>query len=85
MKFWNGSVLDSLEAILEGVVQYFRQVLSSSSNGDILDLRHLLSQIITDDDNTKLLAIPLEEELTRAMKFIPTDSYPGLDGFRSRF
>lgn len=79
MRLHNGFVLDSLESVHEGAVHCFHHVLYASQDRVILDLRHLLSHVIIEDDNAKLLALPLEEELKAAMKSIPTDSSPRPD------
>lgn len=85
MKLQDGSVLDSLKAVHDRVVNYFSQVLSDDHDGDTPDLRYLFSSIITYENSAKLLAPPLEGELKVVVQSITTDSVLGINGFGLNF
>lgn len=85
MNLQNGSVLGSPEVVHEGAMIYFSQILSDSHRGKTPKLRHLLSPIIIEDDNAKILALPSEEEFKETVKSIPVDSSLKSDGFGLRF
>lgn len=81
MKLDDGTMLESPEEVHEDAVKHFQKFLFEANDRENSDLRHLLSKVITEKDNACFMVRPTEDELKAAVKSIPINRSPGLDGF----
>lgn len=81
----DGTSLDTSTDIHEGVVQYLQEFLGHKNEGELLDLRLFIDQVVTEEENKSIYARPSIEEIWRAILSIPVESSPGPDGFGSGF
>ena len=67
-----------------GVVQYFRDLFSTSSPTELDASLHFISEKVFSTDNRLLLEESLEQEIRRALFDINPDKAPGPDGMTSK-
>ncbi|XP_041004039.1 uncharacterized protein LOC121249397 [Juglans microcarpa x Juglans regia] len=78
----NGIEFNSPEEIHNGAVDYFEDFLKNTNQSrEFLDLSHLISSVIEEEDCARLCCIPSLDEVKEALSSIPINSSPGPDGF----
>ncbi|KAF5472311.1 hypothetical protein F2P56_009038 [Juglans regia] len=85
MRLQDGTYLGSPEEIYLSAVNYFSNFLQCESHDSLPDLSHIISAVISLEDNAILGAIPSINEVKNALDSIPSNSAPGPDGFGSGF
>lgn len=79
MKLADGRVLDSLEAVHNGAVNYFADFLKSKQRSLLSNLSFVVEPAITEEDNLMICKVPSMDEVKNAIFSIPIDSNPGPD------
>jgi len=77
--------LRSPEEIHLSAVNYFSNFLLKEGQDSLPDLSHIISSVITLEENEAIGAVPLINEVKNALDSIPSNSALGPDGFRSSF
>lgn len=85
MKLDDGSVLSSPKVVHEVAVRHFQLFLFEHCEREQPDLGHLISRIITKEENNRLLSRLTKEEVKEAVKSILPESSLGPNGFGSSF
>ncbi|XP_057791251.1 uncharacterized protein LOC131008384 [Salvia miltiorrhiza] len=69
------------------IVDFFTNLFTEISHvqANIVDVEAILDQVISDQQNDMLSAIPNEEEITAAVFQMDSNSSPGPDGFSGKF
>ncbi|KAF8407579.1 hypothetical protein HHK36_006713 [Tetracentron sinense] len=81
----DGSVLDNMEMVHHGAVNYFEQFLSQVTSVQRPNLDSIIQPVISEDSIRQLKEEPTEEEVYEAFSSILVDSNSGSDGFGSSF
>ncbi|XP_075107186.1 uncharacterized protein LOC142180150 [Nicotiana tabacum] len=80
-----GNWLEDYESFAEGIVNFYKNLFSEdSSNTDFREL-DCIERCITDEDNTRISAIPTLQEVTDIVLSIDANSSPGHDGLSGMF
>lgn len=74
--------MDSREEIGVTLCDSLRQSMTSSGPRNLSEIKNLITNLITPEENQHLIAIPLEEEVWKAMLQIESFKAPGLDVYR---
>ncbi|KAJ0081173.1 hypothetical protein Patl1_12355 [Pistacia atlantica] len=83
MRLENGTILNSPEQVHQGALNYFQDYLSNPPIIEQVDLTSLIQNSIAEENNVALALAPAEAEILAALKSIPRESSPGLNGFGS--
>lgn len=81
----NGEVIADNKELLEGAVNYFQAIFSSSPFWMKEELFDGYQSCISEEINKQLETIPDMNELWEAVQNLPPDSAPGWDGFTGHF
>ncbi|KAF5451149.1 hypothetical protein F2P56_031438, partial [Juglans regia] len=81
----DGTHINSPVKIHQAAVDYFNEFLGHHNSCDMPDLNHLISPVISNEENLMLCKDPSIEDIKDALFSIPIDSSPGPDGFGSGF
>lgn len=81
----NDAWVEDQETILNGAVQFFQNLLKSDPHYIDEDLLSPIPQLISDDQNKMLCAVPQKAEIQSAVFSLAGNSSPGPDGFSGIF
>ncbi|KAF5452775.1 hypothetical protein F2P56_027742 [Juglans regia] len=81
----DGTRINSPTNIHQAAVEYFQDFLGQHSNCELPNLNHLISPVISEEENSMLCKDPSLDDIKDALFSIPIDSSPGPDGFGSGF
>lgn len=81
----NGTTLELLEKIHDGIIQYFQKFLGHHQINEVPDISHLISTKISEEENAAIVHQPTKIDLKNALTSIPTNSSLGPDGFSLGF
>ncbi|XP_043725893.1 uncharacterized protein LOC122672496 [Telopea speciosissima] len=81
--FWKEK--SQVKWLLEEAVNCFANLFSSGSCSRHAELLDVIPSVITEEDNTRLIASPSLKEVEEAVFSLSKDSAPGLDGFTGHF
>ncbi|KAG6681815.1 hypothetical protein I3842_13G108400 [Carya illinoinensis] len=85
MQLDNGEMLDSSDAVHEGAVSFFQQLLSMMPIERDLGEMKLIQPVVSMEENEALCAAPSMEEIKQSLWSIPADNSPGPNGFSASF
>ncbi|KAF5463850.1 hypothetical protein F2P56_013978 [Juglans regia] len=81
----DGTLYKCPEAVHDGAVQYFQELLSHEGEGELRELSQFIDKEITEEENKEIPKRPTVEEIWQALFSIPVESSPRPDGFSLGF
>lgn len=81
----DGSVVFEEKQIAEAIAEYYRNLFTSSSDGNAQIVQEAIAQRVTTTMNETLTTIPDDSEIKRAVFAIHGDKAPEADGFSANF
>lgn len=81
----SGNAVFTENQIVNTIADFYRNIFSTESSGDLSVVREVLSPKVTDAMNSQLISIPAPCEIKAAAFAIHADKAPGPDGFSAGF
>ncbi|CAH9059413.1 unnamed protein product [Cuscuta epithymum] len=81
----SGRVVSSLPEIGKAASDFYSKLYSVSPSTVSHDILHFIPSLVTDEDNHKLMELPQEEEVKKAVWNLNPKGAPGPDGFNGKF
>lgn len=81
----SGNAVFTENQIVNTIADFYRNIFSTESSGDLSVVQEVLSPKVTEDMNLKLISIPSPSEIKAAVFAIHADKAPGPDGFSAGY